>query len=319
MTSGESQAQSQVQPLTLTAFPNIQKRYRWWMVVSTVAAILLAVVLTVYGWDYYTLDQAHRPFSPKHAVLKPSGIIGLRLGILGLGIFAVIYLYPLRKRWAALGRIGKTKNWLDFHVLMGLIAPIIICFHSSFKIHGFAGMAFWTMIGLTLSGMVGRYFYAQIPRSLSAAEMSLKEMQTLSAELMAELNTQNVLPESAVVRLVRLPDGARVQSMPLLRALVEMAWLDLSRPFRVWALRRHATGMSGSILTLGGILPTRQASLERVISLASKQAALSKRVLFLAKTHEVFHLWHVIHRPFSISFAIFVLIHVTVVLWLGYY
>jgi hypothetical protein len=32
----------------------------------------------------------------------------------------------------------------------------------------------------------------------------------------------------------------------------------------------------------------------------------------------VFHLWHVIHRPFSYSFAILSILHVTVVLLLGY-
>ncbi len=319
MSPGESQVQSQVRPLTLATFPKARRRYRWWMVVTTAAAVLLTAALAAYGWSYYILEQAQRPFSPKHVFLKPSGIIGLRLGILGLGVFAVIYLYPLRKRWAYLGRIGTTKNWLDFHVLMGLIAPVIICFHSSFKVRGFAGMAFWTMIGLTVSGIVGRYFYAQIPRSLNTAELSLKELQALSEELMAELREQNVLPEAAVARLVRLPESARVQSMPLVTALAEMVWLDVSRPFRIWALRRHATGMGRKIFSLGGILPTGRESVERVITLASRQAALSKRYLFLAKTHQVFHLWHVVHRPLSISFAIFVIIHVMTVLWLGYY
>jgi hypothetical protein len=70
---------------------------------------------------------------------------------------------------------------------------------------------------------------------------------------------------------------------------------------------------------LGGILHTRRAALERAISLASEQAALAKQILFLSKTLRVFHLWHVIHRPFSLSFAILVIIHVTVVISLGYF
>ncbi len=313
-------AQSQAQPVTLTNFLDAQRRHRLWIFLSTMAASALTIALIVNGWSYYILDQEHRPFSPKHLELKPSGTIGLRLGILGLILFALIYFYPLRKYWPALGRIGKAKNWLDYHVMLGLIAPVIISFHAAFKIHGFAGMAYWTMIGLTVSGLVGRYFYAQIPRSIGAADMTLKEIQGFSSQLVTALHEQNLVPESHMESLLRLPDSAKVQSMPVLVALVRMTWLDLTRPFKVWALRRHATkGIAGRLLTLGGILHTRNVELEKVISMASEQASLSKRILFLSTTHRVFHLWHIVHRPFSLSFAIFVIIHVAVVVTLGYF
>ncbi len=291
-------------------------RHRVWILLGVAAATALAAVIAVHGWNYYTLDQAHRPYSPLHADLKPSGRIGLRLGILGFVLFALVYLYPLRKRWPTLMRIGRTKHWLDYHVLLGLAAPVIITFHCAFKIHGFAGMAYWTMLGLTSSGVIGRYFYAQIPRRIGDAEMSLKEMQESSARVMEELSSHGVLPAHELERLFQLPDSRKVQSMPVWQALLEMVLLDLARPFKVWALRRRR---AGAAFTLGGILPTRQPELERAISLASGQAALAKKVLFLSKTHRVFHLWHVVHRPFSLSFAILVLIHVAVVISLGYY
>ena len=45
--------------------------------------LALAVVLVIggYGYDYYTLSAAQRPFSPKHDILRPSGTIGIRLGM----------------------------------------------------------------------------------------------------------------------------------------------------------------------------------------------------------------------------------------------
>ena len=52
----------------------------------------LIVALTVYGFDYYTQGTADRPFSPKHVALKPSGVIGIKLGFLGLAMFLVIFL-----------------------------------------------------------------------------------------------------------------------------------------------------------------------------------------------------------------------------------
>src|SRR5512140_934693 len=120
-------------------------------------AIVFVITIAVNGFAYYTLDLAQRPFSPQHAALKPSGTIGLKLGIIGLGCFFIIFLYPLRKRWAWLKKQGSSRHWLDFHVVLGLTAPFIIAFHASFKFAGFAGMAFWIMLSVSISGVIGRY------------------------------------------------------------------------------------------------------------------------------------------------------------------
>lgn len=287
--------------------------------VLSAVVVIIAVSLLIYGWDYYFLGLAERPFSPKHMDLKPSGRIGLRLGITGFILFAMVYLYPLRKHWPALGRIGKTKNWFDFHVLLGLSAPVLVTFHSAFKIQGFAGMAYWTMLALVVSGIIGRYFYAQIPRNISAAEMSFNEMQDLKTALVSELKKQRVIPISQIEDLFSLPDAREVQSMSMTGALIRMIVLDMLRPFKVWSLRRRGMKAGGRSAFLGGIIRSGNAGLESAIELTSRQAALSKRILFLAKTQRVFHGWHVIHRPFGISFALFVLIHVAVVTWLGYF
>ena len=92
--------------------------------------------------------------------------------MLGVTLFCFLFLYPIRKKWPWLGRIGKTKHWLDFHVLLGITAPVVVTLHSSFKLRGIAGVAYWIMMAVSISGFIGRYLYAQIPRSLSATEMS---------------------------------------------------------------------------------------------------------------------------------------------------
>jgi hypothetical protein len=279
--------------------------------------LVIASALLVYGRDYYFMDLATRPFSLKHAQLKPSGNLGLPLGIFGFCLFALVYLYPIRKHWTLLGRLGKTRNWFNWHVFLGLIAPVVITFHSAFKFQGFAGMAYWTMLALVGSGLVGRYFYAQIPRTISAAEMSLREMHDFKDALSREFGSQKMVRISEIESLFHLPDPKEVNAMPLGKALARMMWLDIVRPFRIWSLRRRVA-QKGDFFS-AGILAVKDPELEKVILLAARQAALSKRILFLSKTQRVFHLWHVIHRPFSISFAGFVIIHVGVVVWLGYF
>src|SRR5208283_3037777 len=220
------------------------------LVAGYVIAISLTIAIAVYGFNYYTLSQADRPFSTKHAVLKPSGAVGLKLGFLGLAMFLAIFLYPLRKRWAWLGRQGSAQHWLDFHVLLGLWAPFVIAFHSSFKFRGFAGIAFWIMLAVSLSGVIGRYLYGQIPRSLNAAELSLKEVQEIQAKLGEQLAAQRILPQSDLRQVLSLPSAERVQKLPTVVALVYMVLLDLGRVFKIAAMRRRHLGFAEQLLTL---------------------------------------------------------------------
>ncbi len=310
---------SQARPWTVQIVANPEMRHRVLVTLTVIGAVALGVAMAVYGWNYYILDHAQRPFSAKHALLKPSGTVGLKLGMFGFFLFALVYLYPLRKRWMWLARQGKTKHWLDFHIILGLVAPVVITFHSAFKIQGFAGMAYWTMVALVVSGLVGRYFYAQIPRRLDSTAMEIKEAKDVCKDLFDAMSEQSVFDPSELKKLLHLPDFQEVQKMSLIRALLRMVSWDLARPMRIWALRRRKESTWGKIITLGGIFSSRHSELENAVSLLSRQASLLKRILFLSKAERVFFLWHVVHRPFSLSFAIFVIIHVGVVVSLGYF
>jgi len=301
------------------AISNQDRSHRMRLIAGWVLAISLVLGLAAYGYDYYTLSSAARPFSPKHAVLRPSGTIGLKLGFLGLGMFLAIFVYPLRKKWAWLGRQGSARHWLDFHVLLGVSAPFVIAFHSSFKFHGFAGIAFWIMLSVSLSGLIGRYLYAQIPRRVNAAEISLTELQEIQTQLSEQLAQQRLLPQANLRSLLRLPSKESVSRLPMPVALVYMMLLDVARVFRVASIRRHALPFGQKLTTLAGFLPTSNSSLERAISLAREEASLAKRVLFLSRSQQVFHVWHVVHKPFSYSFAVLALIHIVVVMMMGYF
>ena len=282
-------------------------------------AIALVAGFFAYGFNYYTLDSTERPFSPKHVLLKPSGAIGVKLGMLGLGMFLCIFLYPLRKRWAWLGRQGSSRHWLDNHVLLGLAAPFVIALHAAFKFRGFAGIGFWIMLAVSLSGVIGRYLYAQIPRSLNAAELSLKEVQDIQTKLGEQLAEQRILPQSDLRTLLSLPSAERVQELPTAVALVYMMLLDLSRVFKIASLRRRHLGVVEQLFTLGGLLKTRHPDLERAVQVAREETSIAKRVLFLSCSQKVFHLWHVVHRPFSYTFALLAIIHIVLIAMMGYF
>jgi hypothetical protein len=98
-----------------------------------------------------------------------------------------------------------------------------------------------------------------------------------------------------------------------------MMILDAVRVLRIAGVRRYALSFGETIFTLGGLFPTGHVELERAIGAAREEAAMAKRVLFLARSKQVFHLWHVVHKPFSYSFALLALIHIGVVFMMGFF
>lgn len=295
-----------------------ERGHRIRVILAWLVALAIVLVIGSYGFDYYTLRAIDRPFSPKHDALRPSGPIGIKLGMFGVFLFFLIYLYPLRKKWGWLARQGNSRHWLDFHVVLGTLAPVIVAFHATFKFGNIAGMAFWSMLTVTLSGFVGRYLYAQIPRNLNSAELTMKEMAETEDSLRRELATQHLMSNKQIEKLFDLPTAEEVEHMPTLVALVYMILIDMKRPFRVSILRLQSAGFVGWIGSFFGFLRTRDMKLEQAIGVARKRAKLSKRILFLSRTAQVFRLWHVIHRPFSYAFAVLALMHIGLALYLGY-
>jgi hypothetical protein len=295
-----------------------ERGHRIRLFLAWLTAVAVILVIAGYGFSYYSLGMGQRPFSPKHEALRPSGPIGVKLGMLGVFMFFLIYLYPLRKKWGWLARQGNSRHWLDFHIVLGTAAPIIIAFHSSFKFGNIAGMAFFSMLAVTLSGFVGRYLYSQIPRSLNAAELTKKEIGDREEKLRKDLAEQQATFGFCVEALYVLPTAAEVANSTMLGSLLSMFLIDFKRPFVSSRLRLKEAGFGPWLFSGFGLFHTGDHKLERAIRVAQTQAALSKRVLFLSRTQHVFNLWHVVHRPFSYAFAILALIHIGLVLVMGY-
>ena len=251
-----------------------EQRHRKRVAAGWITAAAFVAGFGVYGFDYYTLGLTERPFSPKHALLRPSGTIGINLGLLGVLLFFLIYLYPLRKKIDWLSTLGNPRHWLDFHVILGTAAPIVIALHSSFKFGGIAGLAFWIMLAVTLSGFIGRYLYSQIPRTLSAAELTIQEIQAMEAKLRSDAEERNDKIGAGLTKLLRLPSQDQVAHTPMVIALCWMIWLDLKRPLQVSELRLRAGGFRAWLISLFGILPTRNEELEMAIQMVRKLASL---------------------------------------------
>ncbi len=139
--------------------------------VALVCAVALPVLLVV-GWPYYSLAHASRPFHRFHEILRPSGTVGLSLGLLGTALIGASLGYPIRKLLAKRGRAWATvRTWMRLHVLMGLLGPALIAFHTGFVVTSALGfVAFSAMAVIVLSGLTGRYLLVNL-RAVESGEI----------------------------------------------------------------------------------------------------------------------------------------------------
>jgi hypothetical protein len=154
------------------------------------ATIVVSAMVTLIftGLPYYLLGMEERFFHEGHVTLKPSGFIGHGLGIAGsLAMIAGVAAYMARKRFRFMARLGILKHWLEFHIFLCTLGPILVLFHTSFKFGGLVAISFWSMVAVFLSGIIGRFIYIQIPRTIEGRELSLHEVRTMKSNLSEEI------------------------------------------------------------------------------------------------------------------------------------
>jgi hypothetical protein len=161
-------------------------------IIIYVLVVLIAIVALGYiGFSFYMLPIEDRFFDPSYELLKPSGFLGHGLGIIGtLLIFIGLFSYMARKRFKVFSRVGELKYWLEFHIFMCTLGPVLILFHTTFKFGGLVSVGFWSMVVVVASGVIGRFLYLQIPHSIEGRELSLREVQDMKEALDNDLMTK---------------------------------------------------------------------------------------------------------------------------------
>ena len=151
-----------------------------YLVTLTIIVIVTFILPLYYGYSYYNTSLEERFFHNYHSAFKPSGTVGHGLGIIGsLMMILGVSLYMLRKRIRRFSRYGLLKHWLEFHIFLCTVGPIMVLYHTSFKFGGIVAVSFWSMVAVFLSGIIGRFIYIQIPRTIEGRELTLSEVRNM--------------------------------------------------------------------------------------------------------------------------------------------
>jgi hypothetical protein len=269
-----------------------------------VTGIALFVLVGLHGWSYYATPVTVRGYSSLHRMLRPSGTIGQWFGISGFVLMLVPVAYSLRKKIARLRSVGSMKTWLEVHIFCGVVGPVFVTFHTSFRFNGIVSVAYWSMVAVVLSGFIGRYLYVRIPRSLRGLELTRAELDARADALSQRLSDAQ-LPAALLARIADferrvVPSGSRSSVVGLLFGEV--------RVLRELSSLRQA-------IEQAGVSP---ALLHEVAGVIAERAALLRQNAYLSMTKSLFDIWHVFHMPLVYVMFGIVVLHVAFTLYMGY-
>ena len=231
--------------------------------------------------------------------LTPQRGLGYAFGIAGGSMMLLLLLYSARKRFAWLRWMGAIPSWFQFHMVLGVLGPVLILFHADFRLGATnSNVALFSMLLVATSGVVGRYFYTRLHARLDGSEASLEQLRAAGDRLRAPGTAHDFLPglmdaiESIEQRHIAVPPRGLARSTHLLTGPVRMARARhlVRREIRV-AVRR--------VRERDATLAARPA---RRLALAARRYAYrrfdaGRRVAEYKAYARMFSWWHVLHIP----------------------
>lgn len=265
---------------------------------------LITIVMTIYlavaGYEYYAAPVEERFYLDSHDWFKPSGIFGQGLGIIGTLLMAIgVFIYILRKRYNFLGKFIRLKYLLEFHIFLCTIGPIMVLFHTAFKFGGIVSVAFWSMVAVVLSGVIGRFIYIQIPRTIEGREMTLGQVKHMKSVLSETLRVSFGLDQDMSNLITQFTDGGTTKASFIHK------YFD----------RRKAISTIKKALTEKDI---RVRERRNILKMVNEEITLAGRIERLQTMQKLFKYWHVAHLPFALIMLIIVVLHVGVAIAFGY-
>lgn len=250
-----------------------------------------------------------------HGLITPEEGIGYWLGIIGGSLMLLLLLYPLRKRIRFLHGLGATKHWFRMHMIFGLVGPLLILYHSNYQLGSFnSRVAFYCMLLVAGSGIIGRHFYAGIHRGLYGRKTSLQELQAdLNASVEKSHGLAKLMPK-LVARLDELSEELQSdqirQTIGIRRSLKWTFTHTLVRLSLLWTARKE-------LRLAAARFPVVARERKRIYRTAARYirdyTVLTGRVAQFSFYERLFGLWHVLHLPIFFMMVLSALVHVLAV------
>jgi hypothetical protein len=256
-------------------------------------------------WGYYT---------PLKDLITPERGFGYTLGIVGGSMMLLVVIYPARKRMESLKFLGSIPFWFDAHMVLGIVGPILVLFHSKFSLGATnSNVALYCMLLVSGSGIIGRYFYSRVYDKMLGRQATVGEVQGISERLRKQTSTVEVLPDLL----------AAIEKEE--KWLLEPAHGAISRlvhPFmigiRAAASRAHLRRFIDRAVAVTAqqsrpVAAQAERLAQAAFAYGSRRLDAQRRVAEYRLYAKLFSFWHLLHVPMFIMLIIAGTVHIIAV------
>jgi len=268
-----------------------------------------------YGYSLLLIAMGIGWLLRDQGLIDPQDGLGYWLGIVGGSMMLLLLLYPLRKRIKALRLLGSTTHWFRTHMILGLVGPLLVLYHSNFHLGSFnSQVALYCMLLVAGSGIVGRHLYARIHRGLYGDKTSLAELRNdLTRSLEQNHGLATLLPKY-VARLEALSAEMQGDSVTGSLSIGTSLFWTVRQYFVRFSLARIARReLQAQAVASPTVAQDFQRLKQASSSFTRRFIRLSGRVAQFTLYERMFSMWHVLHMPLFFMLIISALVHVLAV------
>lgn len=242
----------------------------------------------------------------RSGLYTPGSDIGYNLGLAGGLMMLALLGYPLRKRIGWMSSAGRVSRWFSVHMILGIAGPTLILLHCTLQWRSLnAAVAFWCMVVVASSGLLGRYLYRHLHQGLYGRQLTLSEVRTEAATRVGK--TRERLRSEGATDLIAVLDA-------FLRAsakVEEKGWKHPHALGLLWFRARRAQ----SRLTSEARDPRagQPYASQEAIDLAVECVGSVQRSAQFLPYERLFSLWHVLHVPLVLLLVLSVIAHIVAV------
>lgn len=291
-------------PATTPRAKEIRAIFKWLRRHQVQISYLIAALITYAGW----IGRAERNITAEDG-------LGYTLGIVGASLMAALLLYPMRKRIPALHFLGSTERWFVWHMILGVIGPILILFHSNFALGSLnSRIALYCMLLVVGSGLIGQYLYSQIHSGLHDRKLTLQALTRRMQKSIGQMSKSGGLVMEIQEYLTALdheviepPHNLRESlTRPLVIAIkTRVAYVQLNRILKKKLITQSIES---------SVIAAHRSRLELLTRhYLRKHLREVRSIAHLNMFERMFSFWHVLHLPFFLMLCISAVVHILAV------
>lgn len=271
------------------------------------ALAVAALVFALWNVDYYGLPTHERATDLKHELLRPGRGVGLYFAIAASVLIVVNLLYLARRspRWK--WKLGSLRAWMTSHVVTGVLAFLLALLHSAMAPRDtVGGHALWGLGVLLVTGAIGRYFYAWVPRAANGRELQVEEVKLLLGRMAEQWDRSHW----GFVERVRAE----------ISTLIESTQWKSSFLGRIGALlggRRQLSRVLARLEQQGRADGVEPAKMSEIFALAKRAHRTALAAAHFEDLRAVLESWRYLHRWIAALVVLLIVMHVVYVLFYG--